>query len=67
MDYTCDALLNSECLMAIYVNLSKAFDTVNHNLLLKKLQHVGARGKVLDWFWTFLPDRMQHVLEYEGY
>ena len=48
MEYTYDAIHNSECLMNVYVEFFKAFDTVNHNILLKKLQHVGLSGKVLD-------------------
>ena len=57
--YTHDAIHNSECLMA--VDLSKAFDTVSHNILLKKLQHAGVRGRVFDWFRTYLTDRKQYV------
>ena len=40
VDYTYDAINNSECLMAIYLDLSKAFDNVNHNIMFMKLQHV---------------------------
>ena len=41
MEYTNDAIRNSECLMADYVALSKAFDTVNRNILLKKYIMLG--------------------------
>ena len=61
MDYTYDAIHNSECLFAVYIDLSKAFDTVNHNTLLKKLQHIGIRGRIFDWFRTYLTDRKQYV------
>ena len=47
--------------MAAYFDLSKAFDTVNHNILLKKLEHVGGRDRVSDCFRTYLTDCKQYV------
>ena len=61
IDYTYYAIHNSECLLTVYVDLSKAFDTVNQNILLKQLQHFGVRGRVFDWFRTYLTDRKQYV------
>lgn len=46
---------------AIYLDLAKAFDTVPHIRLLKKLEALGVRGNVLAWIKDFLSDRKQSV------
>ena len=47
--------------MAIFCDLRKAFDTVDHVILISKLQRMGVRGVELQWFKNYLADRKQIV------
>ena len=45
----------------IFIDLRKAFDTVNHDILLVKLVHYGIRDSALLWFESYLSKRKQFV------
>ena len=50
---------NNKYTCGIFIDLKKAFDTVDHSILLSKLHFYGIRGIVNDWFPSYLFDRKQ--------
>lgn len=52
---------NSEKCIAVFLDLAKAFDTVNHGKLIQVLERYGIRGTVLGLFKSYLSDRVQYV------
>lgn len=47
--------------VGIFIDLKKAFDTIDHKLLIKKLEKYGIRGSVRDWMNSYITDRQQFV------
>ena len=56
-----NSLDNKKFGCGIFLDLQKAFDTVNHQILLNKLEHYGIRGTALAWFNSYLSNRSQYV------
>ena len=55
------AIDKNEFACGIFIDLKKAFDSVSHNILLKKLSHYGFRGNSNAWFKSYLTNRTQFV------
>ena len=54
-----DSLISNKYCVGLFIDLKKAFDTVNHEILLKKLDFYGIRGLPLSWLSSYLKDRSQ--------
>ena len=52
---------NNEFVLGIFIDLAKAFDTVNHQILLDKLQNYGVKSNMIKWFKSYLSKRKQCV------
>ena len=55
------ALQDNEYAIGVFCDLSKAFDTLDHEILLNKLDHYGIRGNWLSWLRSYLSNRKQYV------
>ena len=55
------SLDNGKHACGVFIDLQKAFDTVNHSLLLDKLEYYGIRGIGRKWFQSYLTNRTQYT------
>ena len=60
------AIDRGELGVGIFLDVSKAFDTVNHSTLFDKFEHYGIPGLALKWIKSYFSNRLQFV-EYNGY
>ena len=59
------AIDSKQIALGLFIGLCKAFETVNHEILSKKLEFFGIRGLALEWFRSYLSGRLQQV-QYDG-
>ena len=62
INYITKSLNDGKLVAACFLDVQKAFDTVNHEILFAKLENAGIRGIALKWFKSYLSDRKQKVL-----
>ena len=60
VDEISDALENGEYVLGLFLDFSKVFDTVNHDILFAKLEFLGIREVCLQWFISYLSTREQY-------
>jgi hypothetical protein len=53
---------NKELVVGVFCNLTRAFDCVNHDSLIRKLEYYGINGSILKWLETYLYHRKQRIV-----
>jgi hypothetical protein len=61
MDKLTELLDNNQFVIGMFIDLSKAFDTIDHSIMIRKLSHYGVRGLFLDLISNYLSGRAQCV------
>ncbi len=56
------AVEDNKFMVGLFIDLSRAFDTISHAILLAKLSRYGLRDVTLDWIKNYLRNRKQYVL-----
>ena len=60
-DRVSNALADHKHVIGVFMDLSKAFDTLDHTILIRKLEYYGLRGVAKKWFKNYLTNRKQYV------
>ena len=61
IEYIYSSFNNKNNCISVFLDMRKAFDTVDHKILLQKLEYYGFRGRSLKWFLSYLEERRQVV------
>ena len=61
MEKITNSLDNKKAVISVFIDLKKAFDTIDHTILLQKLNHYGIRGIINQWVCSYLTHRKQYV------
>ena len=62
IDFISKAFSNNELVLLVFLDLRNFFDLVDHNILFLKLEKYEIRGEALNWFKSYLKDRVQYVM-----
>ena len=61
MNHVITEFEKKKIVFGLFLDLSKAFDTLEHSILIKKMAYYGIRGNVSNWFNSYLTNRQQYV------
>jgi hypothetical protein len=61
LDFITNNLDNKNHTLSIFLDVAKAFDSIDHSILLRKLYYYGIRGCALSWFNSYLTNRFQYI------
>lgn len=61
LQYTYQALNSKKHAIAVFIDLTEAFDIVDHQMLLEYLQQFGIRSAFLNYIWTYFTGRQQRI------
>ena len=61
IDSIYDSFNQNKYTLGVFIDLSKAFDTVDHNILIDKLNSYGIKNNSLKWFSSYLSNRKQFI------
>ena len=61
VDQVSNTFNDENYLLGIFIDLSKAFDTADHKILIRKLEYYGINGKNLSWFKNYLANRKKYI------